>query len=376
MSMCGPTILTPSFPQTGSVGGDLTGPLSNTSLAPVAIHGKPSETMPASLDELLIWDAGTGTLRRMTYANLTEGLVSTVTLTTTLANYQLTSEKGTPSGYASLGSDGKVPSAQLPALAITSTFTVASQAAMLALAAQEGDVAIRTDYSPHRPFILTSNSPSTLADWLDISPGTVVTSVNGSTGAVSGFLEATNNLSDVGNVSTARTNLGAAPLASPAFTGTPTGPTAPDGTDTNQLATTAFVQAAVASGGGAPQVWGGCGDATPIAGGSIRLFTFFGTTLGSATNNSYRSPINGIATQLQVHLLDPQPGGGPTTVEVYINGAPSGLVIVIPPGSPAGWYTANVTIALAIGDLVYLRQDNGDPVANGATLGQFSMLVQ
>lgn len=35
---------------------------------------------------------------------------------------------------------------------------------------------------------------------------------------------------------------GAAPLASPAFTGVPTGPTAADGTNTTQLATTAFVQ--------------------------------------------------------------------------------------------------------------------------------------
>ena len=44
------------------------------------------------------------------------------------------------------------------------------------------------------------------------------------------------------DAATARTNLGAAPLASPAFTGTPTAPTASPGTNTTQLATTAFVQ--------------------------------------------------------------------------------------------------------------------------------------
>lgn len=43
---------------------------------------------------------------------------------------------------------------------------------------------------------------------------------------------------------------GAAPLDSPAFTGTPTAPTAAPGTSTTQLATTAFVAAAVAGGGG------------------------------------------------------------------------------------------------------------------------------
>jgi hypothetical protein len=41
-----------------------------------------------------------------------------------------------------------------------------------------------------------------------------------------------------------------APLASPTFTGVPAGPTAAPGTNTTQLATTAFVTAAIASGGG------------------------------------------------------------------------------------------------------------------------------
>jgi len=41
-----------------------------------------------------------------------------------------------------------------------------------------------------------------------------------------------------------------APLASPTFTGTPAGPTATPGTNTTQLATTAFVTAAIAAGGG------------------------------------------------------------------------------------------------------------------------------
>lgn len=40
-----------------------------------------------------------------------------------------------------------------------------------------------------------------------------------------------------------------ADLASPEFTGTPTAPTATSGTNTTQIATTAFVQSAVASGG-------------------------------------------------------------------------------------------------------------------------------
>lgn len=42
-------------------------------------------------------------------------------------------------------SGGKIPTSQLPAIALVDVSTVASQAAQLALTAQEGDVAIRTD---------------------------------------------------------------------------------------------------------------------------------------------------------------------------------------------------------------------------------------
>lgn len=55
-----------------------------------------------------------------------------------------------------------------------------------------------------------------------------------------------NNLSDVANVTTARSNLGAAPIASPTFTGTPAAPTATAGTSTTQIATTAFVSTGLA----------------------------------------------------------------------------------------------------------------------------------
>lgn len=64
-----------------------------------------------------------------------------------------------------------------------------------------------------------------------------VSSFNGRTGAVSLIA---NDISAAGG----------AVLASPAFTGVPTGPTAAPGTNSTQLATTAYVQAALAAGGG------------------------------------------------------------------------------------------------------------------------------
>ncbi|PWC74065.1 hypothetical protein [Azospirillum sp. TSH64] len=52
-------------------------------------------------------------------------------------------------------------------------------------------------------------------------------------------------LLDDPDAATARTTLGAAPLASPVFTGTPAAPTAAAGTSSTQIATTAFVRAAI-----------------------------------------------------------------------------------------------------------------------------------
>jgi hypothetical protein len=78
---------------------------------------------------------------------------------------------------------GVVPTGQLPAVAITDTFTVGSQAAMLALTAQRGDIAVRSDFTPARVYILAADDPTALANWTQISFGAVQT-VNGQTGIV------------------------------------------------------------------------------------------------------------------------------------------------------------------------------------------------
>ncbi|NTD85498.1 hypothetical protein [Agrobacterium tumefaciens] len=94
-----------------------------------------------------------------------------------------TSNKGSVNGYASLDGSGKIPASQLPALAIVDTTVVATQAAMLGLAAQKGDVAIRTDVN--KSFILRAEPASTLANWEELrTPTDVVQSVAGRQGAV------------------------------------------------------------------------------------------------------------------------------------------------------------------------------------------------
>jgi hypothetical protein len=117
----------------------------------------------------------------------------------------------------------------LPPLAVNETFVVATQAAMLALTAQRGDVAIRTDTS--RTYILASDAPGTLADWKMVTAAGDIVSVNGYTGTVV-LVKADVGLGNVDNttdaakpVSTAQQtalNL-KANLASPTFTGTVAG---------------------------------------------------------------------------------------------------------------------------------------------------------
>ena len=95
-----------------------------------------------------------------------------------------TCDTGTASGNIPvLDSSGKLNTSVLPALAITDTFVVASQSAMLALTVQKGDVAIRTD--ENKTYILKAEPGSTLANWQEIlTPLAAVTSVNGKTGVV------------------------------------------------------------------------------------------------------------------------------------------------------------------------------------------------
>ncbi len=135
-----------------------------------------------------------------TYTKLTinaKGLVTSATTITAADIPNLTLAKitdaksaasrdvGTAAGNVPiLDSAGHLPSSVLPPAAITNTWVVTSQAAMLALTATVGDVAVRTDLS--RSYILRVTGASTLANWQELStPTDTVLSVNGKTGVIS-----------------------------------------------------------------------------------------------------------------------------------------------------------------------------------------------
>lgn len=105
----------------------------------------------------------------------------------TIATYGtvVTRNTGLASGNVPiLDANGKLDTATMPSIAITDVFVVNSQAAMLALVAQTGDMAIRTDLN--KTFALATNSPGTLLDWKEmLTPTDAVLSVAGLTGAIS-----------------------------------------------------------------------------------------------------------------------------------------------------------------------------------------------
>ncbi|MBE5272104.1 hypothetical protein [Stenotrophomonas sp. B2] len=100
------------------------------------------------------------------------------------ADARIAAQKGAANGVAPLDAASKIPTQYLPALAITSTYVVNSQAAQLALVVEEGDVAVRTDQS--RTYIQNGGTSGTMADWTLLqTPPDLVQSVNGQTGTVS-----------------------------------------------------------------------------------------------------------------------------------------------------------------------------------------------
>jgi hypothetical protein len=123
-------------------------------------------------NNLIAYNSTTSLWENKTFANL-----DLLTATTAASTYQ-------PIGtYATL-TDGKLSDDVIPSLAISNTSVVADETAMLALTAQTGDVAIRTDVS--KTFILSASPATTLANWKEIlTPASGVASVSGTAPIVS-----------------------------------------------------------------------------------------------------------------------------------------------------------------------------------------------
>lgn len=97
------------------------------------------------------------------------------------ADARIAVQKAAANGLATLGPDSKIPNAQLPSLSLTEVHVVATEAAQLALAVDEGDFVVRTDQN--RVYVHNGGTAGTMMDWTEIvSPTDGVQSVNGDAG--------------------------------------------------------------------------------------------------------------------------------------------------------------------------------------------------
>ena len=131
-------------------------------------------------------------------------------------------QKAAPGGVATLDGSGRIPTNQLPDLALTDVTVVADETAQLELVVQEGDVAKREDTGA--TYMARNTDNASMADWVEITAAGEVISVAGRIGAVvlspadvglenvtnDPQLTIANNLSDLSDIVIARNNLGLA----------------------------------------------------------------------------------------------------------------------------------------------------------------------
>lgn len=92
----------------------------------------------------------------------------------------INAKRGAANGFASLGSDGKIPAIQIPALALVDVSVVANIAARDALTVQEGDVAVVTDAGSGvaKTYIYDGST------WIElIANGSITAHINNTSGA-------------------------------------------------------------------------------------------------------------------------------------------------------------------------------------------------
>ncbi|NBR26473.1 MAG: hypothetical protein EBU08_22375, partial [Micrococcales bacterium] len=99
----------------------------------------------------------------------------TAGVTGSLGDYIPLTQKGASSGVAELDANAKIKIAQLPGLAITNTYAVATETAMLQLAVEVGDIAIRSDVS--KTFVFAASALEVTTKQISTNTATITTGI-------------------------------------------------------------------------------------------------------------------------------------------------------------------------------------------------------
>jgi hypothetical protein len=150
-----------------------------------------------------------------TKADLVSGTVPLSQTSQVIPQGYISGLNTTLAGKADLsGPGGTVNPAQLPTSALSATFEVGSQAAMLALAAHQGDICVITTGANVGTYRLATTDPTQLANWILLQFPSSVTSVNTHTGAVTltaadvGAVDASTGTVSISQVTGLSTQLG------------------------------------------------------------------------------------------------------------------------------------------------------------------------
>lgn len=215
------------------------------------------KSTPANADKFGFWDSVTSKFRALTWANIVSALWASPTFTgsVTLPGDPASALQAATKQYVDNVAAGLNPKASVK-VATTANITLSGTQTIDGVAVIAGDrVLVKDQSTPAQNglYVVAAGAWSRSSDmdaWSEV-PGANVWVQQGSANADRAWVCTADAGGTLGSTSITWVQFGGtgayAPLNSPALTGTPTAPTAGGGTNTTQVATTAFVAAAISA---------------------------------------------------------------------------------------------------------------------------------
>jgi hypothetical protein len=215
---------------------------------------------------------------------------------------------------------------------------------------------------------LSSGGSPVLASFLfdGASYNCIIGCAGGSGGAVSSVFGRTAAVVASSGDYTVAQVTGAAPLASPAFTGIPTAPTAAALTNTTQLATTAFVTAALAAAGSAAGIVTYSGPSLTFTGTAFFPIGGGGLSSTTETNVDLASPASATVKNFTVQLSS-APGTGNSIAFTWRDNATSTAVTCTISGSATSCSDLTHSFTASAGDLLDIQAVTAGTILSAST---------